>query len=170
MVRVQPLINIMKTIMAKGFITGRFHFKGLDGTIKIKGTYKNGKRNGGWVCTLTNYYYIVMTMTGTIQTKLFQWNREGVWTYTISGEVSKFDVSGKETSRGKITFKNNVVVGEFLSTDVIKVKTNAGKHETTTTIEGTFDENGYKTGVWNIQSVVDNLPIEEIKKYKKGYC
>jgi len=35
---------------------GPFTYKSIDGTIRITGTYKNGKRNGSWLCTLINYY------------------------------------------------------------------------------------------------------------------
>lgn len=149
---------------------GSFTYKGLEGTIKITGTYKNGKRNGNWVCTLTNHFYIVMTMSGTIQVNYLNGNREGISTYSLSKDVNRFDVSGKETETGRINFKNNIPSGEYFFSLANKVNSNAGKRETNTTIKGSFDENGYKTGEWNIQSVNNNLPIEEVKRYKQGYC
>ena len=149
---------------------GTFTYKGLEGTIKIIGAYKNGKRTGNWVCTLTNHFYIVMTMSGTIQVNYLNGNREGISNYSLSKDVDKFDVSGKETETGRINFKNNIPSGEYFFSLTNKVNSNAGRRETNTSIKGSFDENGYKTGEWNIQSVNNNLPTEEIKKYKKGYC
>lgn len=149
---------------------GSFTYKGLEGTIKIIGAYKNGKRNGNWVCTLTNHFYIVMTMSGTIQVNYLNGNREGISTYSLSKDVNRFDVSGKETETGKINFKNNIPSGEYFFSLTNKVNSNAGKREIKTSIKGSFDENGYKTGEWNIQSVNNNVPTEEVKRYKKGYC
>ena len=149
---------------------GPFTYKGIDGTIKITGTYKNGKKNGSWLCTLTNYYYIVMTMSGTIHTNYLDGNREGSWTYSLSSSVSKFDVSGKETETGRLTFLNNVPTGEYFYSNAYKANSNAGHDENNTIIKGAFDKNGYKTGKWEIKTLSNNLPKEEIKKYKRGYC
>ena len=95
---------------------GTFSYKGLEGTIKIAGTYKNGKRNGNWVATLENHFYLVLTMTGTIQVNYLNGNREGISTYTLSRNVDRFDVSGKETETCKINFKNNIPSGEYYRT------------------------------------------------------
>lgn len=149
---------------------GTFSYKGLEGTIKIVGSYKNGKRNGNWVGTLENHFYLLLTMTGTIQVNYLNGNREGISTYTLTRNVDKFDVSGKETETCKINFKNNIPSGEYYRTITSKVNSNAGKRDINTVTKGFFDENGYKTGDWNIQSIKNNFPTEEIKKYKKGYC
>jgi hypothetical protein len=149
---------------------GSFAFKGLEGTIKIIGAYKNGKRNGNWECTLTNYFYIAMTMSGTIQVNYLNGNREGISTYSLSKDINAFDVSGKETETARINFKNNIPSGEYFFSLANKVNSNAGIREAKTIIKGSFDESGYKTGEWNIQSVNNNLPTEEVKRYNKGYC
>lgn len=79
--------------------------------------------------------------------------------------------SGDETNLIKINYQNNVPVGEyFKSSDITKKYSNAGQIKIKTSTKGFFDEEGFKTGEWLFESLKDNIPIEERKKYKKGYC
>ncbi|MBK7088324.1 MAG: hypothetical protein IPH56_05160 [Chitinophagaceae bacterium] len=108
-------------------------------------------------------------MTGTIQVNYLNGNREGISTYTLSRNVDRFDVSGKETETCKINFKNNIPSGEYYRTITSKSEVLTQEKEISILLPKAFDENGYKTGDWNIKSK-KIIFRRKSKKIQKGYC
>ena len=150
---------------------GKFTYNNEEGTIKIVGAYKNGKKDGIWTCALNKAFYnMLLTVTGTINASYSNGNKNGDWSYSFSENTSRFEVSGGGTESEKISFKNNIPEGQYFSKQSFNLIYNTGKKSGTRIVKGTFDESGYKTGEWSIQTVDNNLPREQIKRFKKGFC
>lgn len=141
--------------------SGNFNYIGeLD---NIKGTYKNGIKDGKWTIYADNkidsygfsnqYSVLNKRITGSYK----EGQIDGEWTYGNSLKCfNKSRQVGKEFKVSAIAhFKNGIFVGK-ISCELLS--------DEKTTSEGQFDNNGFKDGIWTMK--YGN--IIHITKYKHG--
>jgi len=150
---------------------GAFKFNYQNGSIIISGHYKNNKPNGIWTWTLKDYYSLFFNWNGIITGEYLKGYKNGKWYSNLSYYISKGGTRVKISNIKNIQFSQNVMVGEYSEMSTVKATAAyINNSDEKNSIEGFLDDSGYKNGEWKFEKVSNNVPVEEIRKYKKGYC
>jgi TonB family protein len=150
---------------------GVFKFTYQNGSVIISGHYKNNKPDGIWTWNLKDYYSLFINWSGTITGQYLSGYKNGKWQSNLFYYISKGGTHVKINETKNIQFMKNILVGEYSEiTTVNATVAYINDDNKKSIIKGDLDENGYKTGEWKFQTLSNNVPIEEVRKYIKGYC
>lgn len=168
-----------KELEGDSILHGRFKFSALDAErcveydswkVNIQGEYKNGQKDGKWVVEDEKYHLQVndidrlaaQTGLNGTQRKLNIQYKDGLphgkWT------ISFLEVQNSKFRGGRILTTANFVEGNI-----------AGEFRYTSTgqnpinVQGKFDELGRFDGQWQLNYLLNNLPVEEIRLYEAGF-
>lgn len=151
---------------------GNFSFLSKNKLLKIAGQFENNKKNGMWHFWANSYSQPyaydkgVKNVSFNIYGQYIDGNMEGNW---VLKRVVNTSNSGVVQEASIVNYKHNHLIGNFtFSFRYSRTDHYSNRNEIIDqyeTVNGSFDNDGEKTGVWTLNSLSEGIKYQNISKY-----